>query len=98
MVLGEVAGVGLVPSVDLAAVGADVADGDLEQRRLADAVRPDHGHPLAAVDLQRRRLAANDVDLTVLLAEVYGLQRPLPTKGARLVERTDSHRQRWCRP
>ncbi len=53
VVLGEVAGVGLVAPLDLAGVGLDHAHRDLEQRRLADAVRADDREPVAALDAER---------------------------------------------
>jgi hypothetical protein len=44
----------LVPSVTVPASGAISAGQQLQQRGLADAVRPDKGHPVAAQHAQRR--------------------------------------------
>ena len=48
MVLGEVPGMGFVPPLDLAGVGTELADDDLEQRRLADTVGSHDGDAVAA--------------------------------------------------
>jgi hypothetical protein len=52
VVLREVAGVGLVAPLDLAGVGLDGSDGDLEQRRLADAVGAEDRQPVAALTVR----------------------------------------------
>jgi hypothetical protein len=49
VVLREVAGLRLVPPLDLAGVGRQLAHDDLEQRRLADAVRAHDHQPVAAL-------------------------------------------------
>ena len=53
VVLREVARVRLVAPRDLAGVRREVADGDLQERRLADAVRADDRQAVSPLDLER---------------------------------------------
>ncbi len=69
MVLGEVARVRLVPPGDGAGVGRELSHADLEQGRLADAVRPDDREAVAAANVE------GDVAQHLVVAE--GLRDPL---------------------
>src|SRR6202035_2161371 len=53
VVLGEVAGTGLVAPLDGASLGLHLAHGDLQERRLADAVGADDRQAVAALHLER---------------------------------------------
>src|SRR5205823_5701674 len=53
MVLREVARAGFVAPAHAPRIGRQLADGDLEQRRLADPVRPDDREAIAPFHLER---------------------------------------------
>jgi hypothetical protein len=83
-VLRQVAGGVRARADDLAGVGVDEAEDDLQQRRLAGAIRPDDRDALVVADTQRE-VAEEELAAVLLLEVVEGDQIVQPFFPAMLL-------------